>query len=106
MKLFWKGAAALSLAITGLGAAAMPAQAQYYGGNGWRGDRDRHWDRRGDHRRWDNRRGDDRRHWRGNRGWRGDRGYYRSNAGYRTRCWTEWRYDYYRDRNVRVRICR
>lgn len=107
MNLFWKGAAALSLAITGLGAAAVPAQAQYYGGNGWRGDRDRHWDR-GDRRRWDNgRRWDDRRHWRGDRrDWRGPRGHYRSNVRYRTRCWTEWRYDHYRDRDVRVRICR
>lgn len=100
MNMFWKGAAALSLAITGLGAAAAPAQAQYYGGHGWRGDRDRHWDNR----RWDNRRWDDRRHWRGGRDWRGYRGYYRSS--YRPRCWTEWRYDYYRDRDVRVRICR
>lgn len=100
MNLFWKGAAALSLAITGLGAAAVPAQAQYYSGNGWRGDRDRHWDR-GDRRRWD-----DRRHWRGGRDWRGHRGYYRSNYRYRPRCWTEWRYDHYRDRDVRVRICR
>ncbi len=100
MNLFWKGAAALSLAITGLGAAAVPAQAQHYGGNGWRGDRDRHWDR-GDRRRWD-----DRRHWRGGRDWRGHRGYYRSNYRYRSRCWSEWRYDHYRDRNVRVRMCR
>lgn len=99
MNILWKGAAALSLAITALGATAAPAQAQYYGDGyrdgyrDWRGDRD------GD-RRWDNRRHwrDDRRHWRGDR-----RHYYR---GYRQRCWTEWRYDYYRDRDVRVRICR
>lgn len=100
MKLFWKGAAVLSLAIAGIGATAVPAQAQYHGGNGWRGDRDRHFDRRGDHRRWDNRRWNDRRRWRGDRrDWRGHR-------GYRTRCWNEWRYDRYRDRRVRVRICR
>lgn len=99
MNILWKGAAALGLAITALGATVAPAQAQYYGDRyrdgyrDWRGDRD------GD-RRWDNRRHwrDDRRHWRGDR-----RHYYR---GYRQRCWTEWRYDYYRDRDVRVRICR
>lgn len=101
MTILWKGAAALGLAITALGATAAPAQAQYYGyGSGyneWRGDRD-------DDRRWDNRRHwrDDRRHWRG--AWRGDRRHYY--RGYRQRCWTEWRYDYYRDRDVRVRICR
>jgi hypothetical protein len=95
MTLFWKGAAALSLAVAGLGAAAVPAQAQYYGGygsnyrDGWRGDR-------GD--RWDNRRG-----WRDNRrGWRGHQSY----RGHRQRCWTEWRYSHYRDRRVRVRVCR
>ncbi|MEC3951269.1 hypothetical protein [Sphingobium sp. HWE2-09] len=104
MNIFWKGAAALSLALTGLGAAAVPAQAQYYGGQHWRGDRDGRWDnRRGPDRRWDNRRWDDRRHWRGDRRhWRGDRGHYRN----RPRCWNEWRYDRYRHRDVRVRICR
>ncbi len=103
MNLFWKGAAALSLAITGLGAAAAPAQAQYYGGSGWRGDRDGRWDNR----RYDNRRWDDRRHWRGDRrDWRGQRGHYRAAYRYRTRCWNEWRYDHYRNRDVRVRICR
>ena len=100
MTILWKGAAALGLAIAALGATAAPAQVQYYGYGGrdgyreWRGDRD--WDRR-----WDNRRhwrGDDRRYWRGDR-----RHHYRH---YRQRCWTEWRYDYYRDRDVRVRICR
>ncbi|MFC3440345.1 hypothetical protein ACFOKF_03875 [Sphingobium rhizovicinum] len=100
MKLLWKGAAALSIAVAGLSAAAVPAQA-HDRGYGWRGDRDGRWDRRG----WDNRRWDDRRHWRGDRrDWRGYRGYYRT--GYRQRCWTEWRYDHYRDRDVRVRICR
>lgn len=94
MNIVWKGAAMVSLAIAGISAAA-PAQAQYYGG--WRGDRDY----RSDHRRWDNnRRWDDRRHW------RGDRRDWRGNRGYRQRCWTEWRYDRYRDRDVRVRICR
>ena len=102
MNIFVKGAAALGLTITALGAAAVPAQAQYYGGYGygdrdWRSDRD--WDRRWDNRRWDNRRwhDDDRRYWR-----EGRRHHYR----YRQRCWTEWRYDYYRDRDIRVRICR
>lgn len=101
MKILWKGAAVLGLAVAGISAAA-PAQAQYYRGDygyrdGWRGDRD--WDRRWD-RRWDGRRDwrDDRRHW------RGDRRYWRGH--YRQRCWTEWRYNPYRDRDVRVRICR
>ena len=98
MKLVWKAAALASLAIAGISAAA-PAQAQNYGG--WRGDRDYRRDYRSDHRRWDNnRRWDDRRHW------RGDRRDWRGNRGYRQRCWTEWRYDRYRDRDVRVRICR
>ncbi len=39
-------------------------------------------------------------------GWRGDRGHHWNYRGYRQRCWTEWRYDYYRRRDVRVRICR
>lgn len=99
MKLFWKGAAALGLSIAAMGATAAPAQAQYYrdGYREWRGDR--HHDRR-----WD-----DRRHWRGDRGyWRDNRRGWRDNRSYRyrQRCWTEWRYDYYRDRDVRVRICR
>lgn len=104
MTTFWKGVAALSLAVTGLGAAATPVQAQYHNGQGWRSDRDGRWDNR----RWDNRRWDDRRHWRGDRrDWRGNRGgYHRSAYRYRTRCWNQWRYDYYRDRNVLVRICR
>ena len=95
MNIILKGVAALSLAIAGIAAAA-PAQAQHHGGyrDGWRGDRDHRWDNR----RWDGRRWDGRRHW------RGDRGYHR--AKYRPRCWTQWRYDYYRDRNVRVRVCR
>lgn len=101
MNLLWKGAAVLGLAVAGLGAAATPAQAQYYrdyGGydngyrDGWRGDRD--WDRR-----WDGRR-DWREH---RRHWRGDRRHWR---GYRERCWNEWRYSYRLDRQVRVRICR
>lgn len=98
MNILWKGAAVLGLTFTALGAATVPAQAQYYRYDGWGGDREwRHRD--GDHR-WEHRRHwrDDRRHWRGDR-----RHYYR---GYRQRCWTEWRYDYYRDRDVRVRICR
>lgn len=101
MRFFWKGLAALTLATAGLGAAAVPAQAHDYR-DGWRGDRDGRWEGR----RWDGRRWDDRRHWRGDRrDWRGHRGYDRRYA-YRQRCWTDWRYDYYRDRNVRVRICR
>ena len=103
MNILWKGAVAVGLSITALGATAAPAQAQYYGGYGydygyhdWRNDRgwDRHWDRRWDDRRW---RDHHRRYWRDGR-----RHHYR----YRHRCWTEWRYDYYRDRDVRVRICR
>ncbi|MFD1105203.1 hypothetical protein [Sphingobium olei] len=105
MRLFWKGAAVLGIALAGIGSAAVPAQAQYYGG-GWRDGRDGRWDNR----RWDDRRDwrGDRRHWRGDRyGWRGDRHGWRGNRyAYRQRCWTEWRYDYYRDRDVRVRICR
>ena len=105
MTFMWKGAAALGLAITALSATATPAQAQYYGHGSdyreWRGDRD--WDRRWDDRRWDDRRWNDRR-WDNRRHWRGGRPAWRSN--YRHRCWTEWRYDYYRDRDVRVRICR
>lgn len=97
MNILWRGAAALSLAIAGLGAVA-PAQAQHYGRDGWRDGRDY----RGDHRRWDN----DRR-WDGRRHWRDDRRYHRSHhRGYRQRCWNEWRYDHYRDRRVKVRICR
>ena len=99
MNIFVKGAMALGLAITALGATAAPAQAQYrggyygYGDRDWRdGRHDRDWDRRDD-RRWHN----DRRYWRDGR---------RSHYRYRQRCWTEWRYDYYRDRDVRVRICR
>ncbi|MDI1294592.1 MAG: hypothetical protein PSY12_01660 [bacterium] len=102
MTMFWKGAAMLSLALTGLGVTAAPAQAQYYGDNGYRGDHRRWDDRRGDHRRWDDR-----------RSWRGDRHYARGRPHYRAawrgggqRCWSEWRYNPYRDRNVRVRICR
>lgn len=101
MNLFWKGAAALSLAIAGLGAAAVPAQAQYYSGQGWRGDRvdDRRWN--------NNRRWDGRRQWRGNRrDWRGHRGYNRPGYRQRARCWNEWRYDRHRGRRVSVRICR
>lgn len=107
MNILWKGAAALGLAITAMGVSAAPAQAQYYGGydygyrDGYRGDRydDRRWDDRRD---W---RDGDRRYWRGDRRhWRGDRhGYWRGH--YRQRCWTEWRYDYYRDRRVKIHVC-
>ncbi|MEA3541195.1 MAG: hypothetical protein U9R77_03620 [Pseudomonadota bacterium] len=102
MTLFWKGAAALSLAIAGLGAAATPAQAQYHGGYGWRDGREVRWDNR----RWDDRRWDNGRRWDGRRHWRGQRDYYRPHYRYRPRCWTEWRYDRWRHRDVRVRICR
>jgi len=104
MNILWKGAAALGLAITAMGVGAAPAQAQYYGGydygyrDGYRGDR--YDDRRWDDRRWDGRRDwryDDRRHW------RSDRRYWRGHD--RQRCWTEWRYNYYRDRRVKVRVC-
>lgn len=101
MNILWKGAAALGLAITAMGVSAAPAQAQYYGGydNGYRGDRY-------DDRRWDDRRWDDRRDWRDGdrRDWRDHRrGYWRGH--YRQRCWTEWRYNHYRDRRVKVRVC-
>jgi len=43
--------------------------------------------------------------WRGGREYRNDRCYYRRNwRG--NRCWNEWRYDRYRHRDVKVRICR
>lgn len=103
MKLIWKSAIALSLGALTLGAASAPAQAQYYGG-GWHDSRGyRPVDRRYDDRRWDDRRHD--RRWRDDRRWRGDRGYYRGRYAYRQRCWTEWRYNGYRDRRVRVRVC-
>ena len=98
MNIFVKGAAALGMMVTVLGATAIPAQAQHRGGHYGYGDRD--WrGHRGDHRRWDDRRWRerDRRHWRDGR---------RHHYSYRQRCWSEWRYDRYRDRNVRVRICR
>ena len=97
MKILWKGAAALCISLAALGASAAPAQAQYYrdGYREWRGDGE------GD-RRWD-----DRRRWREHRGyWRDDRRHWRNDRRYRQRCWTEWRYDHYRDRNIRMRICR
>lgn len=75
----------------------------YRGYRDWRDDRD--W-RRDGYRGWDRDRDgipnrydryDDRRNW----GW--DGGYrYRDQR----RCWTEWRYDRWRDERVRVRICR
>ena len=97
MNILWKGAAALGLAITAMGVGAGSAQAQYYGGYGYR---DGYHGDRWDDRRWDGRRDwrdDDRRHW------RGDRRYWRGH--YRQRCWTEWRYNHYRDRRVKVRVC-
>lgn len=102
MNILWKGIAAVTLAVASLGAATVPAQAQYYGDrDGWRGDRDgRDWRR--DNRRWDNRR-----HWRGHdrRYW--NRGYARPHRYvYRQRCWTELQYRPYYDRTVRVRVCR
>ena len=96
MNIFWKGAAVLSLTLTGLGAATVPAQAHY--DRGWRGERGHHWQQR----RWQQRHWDNRRHWRDGRGYAYRSGYY----NYRPRCWTEWRYDRWRDRDVRVRICR
>ncbi|WP_022682047.1 hypothetical protein [Sphingobium bisphenolivorans] len=101
MNILWKGAAALGLAITAMSVSAAPAQAQYYGyGDGYRGDR--YYDRYDD-RRWDDRRWGDRRDWRDGRRWREHRGAWRGH--YRQRCWTEWRYNHYRDRRVKVRIC-
>ncbi len=97
MKLIWKSAAAALIAVSSLTAVATPAQAldsRY----GWRGDRyhDGRWDRRHGRDRWD-RRDWRRQHYRNNHHyWRGDR----------RRCWTEWRYDRWRHRDVRVRICR
>ena len=96
MKFLWKSAAMLGLAMAGIAATSAPAQAQHYRSDGWRGDRDGRWDGR---RHWDNRRWDDRR-----RCYDGRRGYHRS--AYRQRCWDEWRYNAYRDRRVRVRVCR
>ncbi|EQB02545.1 hypothetical protein FHS51_001611 [Sphingobium wenxiniae] len=84
MTFLWKGVAVLGLAIAGLGATAIPAQARdHHYRDGWRGDRDHRWN--------------DRRHWRDNRSdWR----------GHRQRCWIEWRRSPYTGRRVRVRICR
>lgn len=103
MNIFWKGAAVLGLTLTGIGATAVPAQAQYYGDrDGWRGDRDggrdSRWERE---RRWEHRRD-----WRDERRWRRHSGYNPYYGGYRQRCWNEWRYDRYADRRVRIRICR
>lgn len=99
MNILWKGVTAVLIAGSAMMAASAPAQARdyrdgyrygqnyrgdYYRGDRWRGDR---WDRH------------DRRDWRRDHrrsNWRGDR----------RRCWNEWRYDRYRDRDVRVRICR
>ncbi len=91
MTLFWKGVAALGIAFAGLSATTAPVQAQSYGyHDGWRADRDHNWR--------------DRRDWRDDRRrWRDDRRHYR---GYRKHCRTEWRYNRYSDRRVRVRICR
>lgn len=108
MKIIWKSAAALALTAATLGAAVVPAQA-HDGRHGWRGDRHDRWEgRRWSERRWEGRRWDDRRHWRGHRDWRDDQGWRGDGRryAYRQRCWTDWRYDYYRDRNVRVRVCR
>ncbi len=83
MKLMWKSVTAVLIAASSLTMAD-----RYYDGR---------WDRR-DRRDWRrNHWRDDRRHWRGDRAyWRGDR----------RRCWNEWRYDRWRDRDVKVRICR
>jgi Ni/Co efflux regulator RcnB len=103
MKLFWKGVAAVLIAGSAMTVSAAPAQAQYYNDGGWRGE----W--RGDrHDRWDRRDHYDRRdRYDGRRNWRGDDArYYRGHYRGRERCWTERRYDPYRDRRVKVRICR
>ena len=93
MNIFWKGVAAVLIAGSAMTATAVPAQAQYYRDSGWHGDRHDRWDR-GD-------RYDRRRDWRRDNA-RYDRGHYRG----RERCWTERRYDRYRDRRVKVRVCR
>lgn len=96
MNIFWKGAAALSLAITAMGVSAAPAQAQYYR-DGYRSDYRGDWNGRRDYR-------NDRRDWRSDRRhWRDDRRGWRGHG--RQRCWTEWRYNHYRDRRVKVRVC-
>lgn len=96
MKPFWKGAALLGLALTGVSATAVPAQAQHYGDRDGR--RDSRWER--EHR-------DHRRDWRDDRRWRRHSAYRPYYGGYhRQRCWSEWRYSRYADRRVRVRICR
>ncbi len=99
MTLFWKGGAVLGLAMAAFTMTAAPAQAQHYRdrGYGWDGPRDG-W--RGDYRR------GDRRYHRDRRDWRGHRRHYRTAYRHRARCWSEWRYDRYRHRDVRVRICR
>lgn len=103
MKMIWKGAVALSIAIASLGAAVVPAQAQNYGSHreNWRGDdRGRDWrDARRNDRRWDDRRRDDRRNWRDDRRdnrWSGGRQY----------CQNEWVRSPYSGKRVRVRVCR
>ncbi|MGV3769201.1 MAG: hypothetical protein ACO1NM_04125 [Sphingobium phenoxybenzoativorans] len=97
MNILWKGVTAVLIAGSAMIAASAPAQA--HDRYGWRGD-----NYRGDYYRGDRWRGDrwdryDRRDWRRDHrrsNWRGDR----------RRCWNEWRYDRYRHRDVRVRICR
>lgn len=100
MTIFWKGAAALSLAITGMTMTAAPAQAH---------DRDYRAGWRDGHR--DNWRGY--RDYRSHRDWRRDRRDWRRHHAYRNQwrdyrrhCWTEWRYSPYSHRDIRVRICR
>ena len=102
MKLMWKSVTAVLIAASSLTMAAAPAQAhdsdyRWRGNGGYDRYYDGRWDRR-DRRDWRrNHWRDDRRHWRGDRAyWRGDR----------RRCWNEWRYDRWRDRDVKVRICR
>ncbi len=103
MNILWKGVTAILIAGSVMAGVSAPAQANdYRDGYGWRGDTYRgEW--RGDRRdRWDRR---DRRDWRDRREWRRDhrRYVYRDD---RRRCWKEWRYDRYRHRDVRVKICR
>jgi len=100
MRILWKGAAVLGLALASLGVTSAPASAQHrYDERGWRGDRGGEW--RGDRdRRWDNRR-----HWRGDRRHWNKRSSHWRGSGYRQRCWTEWQRGY-RGERVRVRYCR
>jgi hypothetical protein len=100
MNILWKGVTAILMVGSAMAGVSAPAQANdYRDGYGWRGDGYRG-ESRGD--RWDRR---DRHEWRDRREWRRENRRY-AYRGDRRRCWNEWRYDRYRHRDVRVRICR